>query len=102
MMMMILNILVTISELLIMMMVNVAVIWVHIICVCFCCCKTSLFFSDPKNTVPDQQQNLNKDNEMETKPASFWVMYDPTVPGTRYCHVKHGCETWFPVYMGLL
>jgi len=77
MMMMILNILVTISVLLIMMMVNVAVIWVHIICVCVCCCKTSLCFSDPKSTVPDQQQNLNKDNEVEIKPASFWDMYDP-------------------------
>jgi hypothetical protein len=34
-------------------------------------------FSDPNSAVPDQQQNLNKDKEEETKPASFWDTYDP-------------------------
>ena len=44
---------------------------------CLCCSKTSLCFSDPNSAVPDQQQNLDKDIEVETKPASFWDTYDP-------------------------
>ena len=57
-------------------MISVAVIQMHIICGCFGYCKTSLCFSDFNNTLPGQQQNLNKDINVETEPASSWNMYD--------------------------
>jgi hypothetical protein len=39
------------------------------------CCKTFLCFSGPNSEIPVHQQNLNKDSNTETKPASFWDTY---------------------------
>ena len=59
------------------MVINVGIIGLQIICVSFCCCKTFLCFSDPNSALPDQQKNLNKDSEVETKPTFMWDTYDP-------------------------